>query len=354
MTRESTYSGSARTTCLLRALLANFLDDLAASPERRIDFFTALRDNPPADLMRLYWLARVTLVADRESIPPFNALFAAYFTGAPPIAEPQHEGESEAPPDQGGELQPVLLGEGTGKSASVHELRNRRRYEPTTDDLAELRKAVAQHVPQVRSRRLRPRRRGQIDLRRTLRHATRTGEITHLSRRGRPHRPRRLLLLIDVSGSLREHTPDYLRFAWAAQAETFTFGTRLTRITKELRHRDVDCALAAVSDTVDDADGGTRIGPALQEFLNTPRYADRARGALTIVLSDGLERGDPAQMVLAVRRLKRLSNRLVWWTPLGLDPTYRPVTRAIAAIRPDVELAGARDIPSLLEQVKRL
>ena len=334
--------------------MANFLDALAASPERRIDFFTALRDNPPADLMRLYWLARVTLVADRESIPPFNALFATYFTGAPPIVEPQSEGESEARPSKSGELQPVLLGEGTGKNASVHELRNRRRYEPTTDDLAELRKALAKHLPQVRSRRLRRARRGHLDLRRTLRHATRTGEITHLARRGRPHRPRRLLLLIDVSGSLRENAPDYLRFAWAAQAETFTFGTHLTRITKQLRHRDVDTALADVSDAVSDADGGTRIGPALQEFLNTPRYADRARGALTIVLSDGLERGDPAQMVHAVRRLNRLSCRLLWWTPLGLDPTYRPITRAMAAISHDVELAGARDIPSLLEQVRRL
>ncbi len=334
--------------------MANFVADLAAGPERQLDFFRALADNPPQDLMRLYWLARVTLVADRESIPPFNALFAAYFAGAPPIAEPQSEGETEAPPNKGGDLQPIQLGEGTGKDASVLDLRNRRTYDETRDDLSELRKAFAQHLPQVRSRRLKPHRRGHLDLRRTLRHATRTGEITHLSRRGRPHRPRRLLLLIDVSGSLREHTPDYLRFAWAAQAETFTFGTRLTRITKELRHRDVDAALASVSQVVDDADGGTRIGPALQEFLDTPRYADRARGALTIVLSDGLERGDPAQMVHAVRRLKRLSSELRWWTPLALDPTYQPVTRAMAAIRDDVVLAGARDIPSLLEQVRRL
>jgi hypothetical protein len=163
-----------------------------------------------------------------------------------------------------------------------------------------------------------------------------------------------LLLLIDVSGSLREHAPDYLRFAWAAQAETFTFGTRLTRITRELRERDVDAALAAVSATVEDADGGTRIGRSLHEFVTTPRYADRARGALTIVLSDGLERGDPAQMVHAVKRLARLSHRLLWWTPLGLDPTYRPITRAMAAIQGDVELAGARDIPSLLERVREL
>ena len=89
----------------------------------------------------------------------------------------------------------------------------------------------------------------------------------------------------------------------------------------------MDAALANVSDAVLDADGGTRIGTALQQFLDTPRYADRARGALTIVLSDGLERGDPAQMAHAVHRLSKLAWRLHWWTPLATDPTYRPVTR---------------------------
>ena len=248
-----------------------------------------------------------------------------------------------------------MLSEGTGKDASVHELQHRRDYDATPEDLSELRKALAQHLPQIRSRRLRPHRRGQIDLRRTLRAATRTGELTTLARRNRPHRRRPLLLLIDVSGSLRPNTPDYLRFAWAAQAETFTFGTRLTRITKELRTRDVDTALANVSATVEDADGGTRIGPALQEFLDTPRYADRARGALTIVLSDGLERGDPALMAHAVARLSRLSYRLLWWTPLATDPAYRPITRAMAAIQGDLDgLAGARDLATLLEQVQQL
>ena len=176
-----------------------------------------------------------------------------------------------------------------------------------------------------------------------------------LARRDRPHRTRPLLLLIDVSGSLREHTPDYLRFAWAAQAETFTFGTRLTRDHAQLRSRDVDAALADVSATVEDADGGTRIGPALHEFVTTPRYADRARGALTIVLSDGLERGDPALMAHAVHRLARLSHRLLWWTPLALRPGVPPDhPRAWPRSSDDIDgLAGARDLPTLLERVQR-
>ncbi len=332
-----------------------FLDAWAPIPDKRIDFLVALRDNQPPDVRRLYWLARVTLVTRVDDLPAFDALFAAHFMGTPlPTENPYDEGETQAPQRGEQELAPLVLSRGTGRSAAVHDLRNQRTFDPTTEDLHALRRALKEHLPRIRSRRLRPRRRGQIDLRRTLRAATRTGEITMLARRGRPHRTRPLLLLIDVSGSLREHTPDFLRFAWAAQAETFTFGTRLTRVTRQLRERDVDAALANITATVEDADGGTRIGAALHEFVTTPRYADRARGALTIVLSDGLERGDPALMVHAVHRLSRLSHRLLWWTPLGLDPTYRPITRAMAAIQPDVELAGARDLPTLLERVKAL
>ena len=338
-------------------ILDAFLDDWRPIPDKRMDFLRALASQPPADIMRLYWLARVTLVTRLEDIPRFDALFGVHFLGNPTRERPpSEEGEEQAPqPSKSGEQQPIGLREGTGKDASVHELVHRRAYDATDADLLELRRALREHLPTIRSRRRRPARRGHIDLRRTLRAATRTGEISTLARRDRPHRPRPLLVLIDVSGSLKPQVPDFLRFAWAAQGETFTFGTRLTRITRQLRERDVDAALANVSDAVLDADGGTRIGTALQQFLDTPRYADRARGALTIVLSDGLERGDPAQMAHAVHRLSKLAWRLHWWTPLATDPTYRPVTRGMAAIVDDLDdLAGARDLPTLLEQVKRL
>jgi uncharacterized protein len=338
-------------------VLDAFLDDWRPIPDKRMDFLRALAAEPPADIQRLYWLARVTLVTRLEDIPRFDALFGVHFLGNPTRERPpSEEGEEQAPrPSTGGQQQPVGLREGTGKHASVHELQHRRGYDATQDDLLELRRALQEHLPRIRSRRRRPARRGHIDLRRTLRAATRTGEISTLARRDRPHRARPLLVMIDVSGSTAPQVPDFLRFAWAAQAETFTFGTRLTRITKELRTRDVDAALANVSEAVLDADGGTRIGPALQQFLDTPRYADRARGALTIVLSDGLERGDPAPMAHAVHRLAKLSYRLLWWTPLATDPTYRPITRAMAAIQDDLDdLAGARDLPTLLQQVRRL
>ena len=104
-----------------------------------------------------------------------------------------------------------------------------------------------------------------------------------------------------------------------------------------------------------DADGGTRIGAALQEFLANGRYVALARGALVIVLSDGLERGDPTAMAEGARRLARLAHRLVWWSPLACDPAYRPVTRGMQAILRELDaLAGARDLRTLLEEVRRL
>ncbi len=247
-----------------------FLDDWAPIPDKRIDFLVALRDNPPPDIRRLYWLARVTLVTRLDELGPFDALFAAHFMGTPlPTESPDDESDTQSP----------AAGRERARAAAAERGHRPQRRgprpaqpahvsSPRTTICGELRKALREHLPQIRSRRLRPRRRGHLDLRRTLRAATRTGEITTLARRGRPHRTRPLLLLIDVSGSLREHTPDYLRFAWAAQGETFTFGTRLTRVTKELRERNVDVALAAVSERVEDADGGTRIGPTLHEFVH--------------------------------------------------------------------------------------
>jgi uncharacterized protein with von Willebrand factor type A (vWA) domain len=197
------------------------------------------------------------------------------------------------------------------------------------------------------------------DIRRVLAAANRSGgDIVSFAWRRRPPRPRRVLVLIDVSGSCKASSPDLLRFAHALvrttdRAEAFTFGTRLTRVTRELDTPDVDDALASLSSCVLDADGGTRIGVALAQFLANSRYVALARGALVIVLSDGLERGDPALMAGATRRLARLAHRLVWWSPLASDPAYRPVTRGMRAVLGDLDALGG-DLTTLLEEVRRL
>ncbi len=299
--RASTCSSSARKTRRSRdrRRIPRRSGGRARAARRLPDARCA--DNPPPDLTRLYWLARVTLVSRLEDIPSFDAVFATHFAGAPPDIDSRADDERR---DRGAGS-PSATASCSRSSSPRAPARARASTScatgaPTTrrtEDLPSCARRSREHLPRVRSRRRARTGAARIDLRRTLRAATRTGEITTLARRERPHRPRPLLILIDVSGSLRPHTPDYLRFAWAAQAETFTFGTRLTRVTEAAARRATSTPRWRTSPSTSlDADGGTRIGAALQEFLATPRYADRARGALTIVLSDGLERGDPAPM----------------------------------------------------------
>jgi uncharacterized protein with von Willebrand factor type A (vWA) domain len=338
--------------------LHGFARACGADPARTITFLRAVADATPPDITRMYWTARATLLADVRDLPHFDAVFDEWFRGrtTTPVADAS---ETQAPqPGQTGELEPILVREGSGRSASSLELVRRRDF-PHGPPLVELRRALRQALPVIDSRRRKAAKRGRLDVRRTLRRA-RAGEIVELAYRHRPPRARPILLLIDVSGSLRAHSPDYLRFAHAVlreapRAEAFTFGTRLTRVTAQLRARDPDAALDALSRRVVDADGGTRIGASLREFLADGRNVSRARGAVIVVLSDGLERGDPEEMAAAVHRLSRLGHRLVWWTPLGRDPSYRPVTRGMAAILPDLDhLAGARDLDTLREEVLTL
>jgi uncharacterized protein len=340
------------------AFLHGFARACGADPARTITFLRAVADATPPDITRMYWTARVTLLADVRDLRRFDAVFDEWFRGrtTTPVADAS---ETQAPqPGQHGELEPMLVREGSGRSASSLELVRRRDF-PHGPPLIELRRALRRALPVIDARRRKAARKGQLDVRRTLRRA-RAGEIVSFAYRHRPPRARPILLLIDVSGSLRKHSPDYLRFAHAVvreapRAEAFTFGTRLTRVTSPLKRRDAGQALDALSQVVDDADGGTRIGASLTAFLDDGRNVARARGAVIVVLSDGLERGDPAEMAAAVRRLSRLGHRLIWWTPLGRDPSYRPVTRAMAAILGDLDhLAGAHDLETLREEVLAL
>ena len=265
-----------------------------------------------------------------------------------------------------GELGAPELHEGSGLHASPLESVGTRRFARTSagerEALREIGAAMATALPVTTARRAVRARRGRcLDLQRVLHEANRTGgEVLRLAWRHRPPRPRRVLLLIDVSGSQRAHSADLLRFAHEVvrgteRAEAFTFGTRLTRVTRELDTPDVDRALDDLSATVLDADGGTRIGVALQQFLDDSRLVALARGAIILVMSDGLERGDPAAMADATRRLGRLGHRLVWWSPLACDPAYRPVTRGMHAVLGDLDaLAGARDLTTLLHELRGL
>ena len=159
---------------------------------------------------------------------------------------------------------------------------------------------------------------------------------------------------------MKARTDAHLRFAHALvraadRIEVFTIGTRLTRVTRALRLRNRERALATASGLVSDWDGGTRIGDALQAFLAVPRFAGAARGAVVLILSDGLERGDPKAMTDAVKRLAARAWHLSWMTPLAADPGYRPETAALKSILPHLDtLADAGSTERLCHHVLNL
>jgi uncharacterized protein with von Willebrand factor type A (vWA) domain len=214
---------------------------------------------------------------------------------------------------------------------------------------------LAQRGPRRVSRRTRPtrRRRDVHDLRATVRLSLRHGgEFVERRYRKPAERPRRLVLVCDVSGSMAPYARmllQYLQAAVAARArvEAFVFGTRLTRVTRELAGRDPDRALRRAAEAVQDWSGGTRIGDALAE-LNRVHGRRIGRGALVVVLSDGWDRGDPEQLAEEMARLRRCAHRIVWLNPLAADPRYAPLTRGMQAAMPHVDrLLAGNSIASL-------
>jgi uncharacterized protein with von Willebrand factor type A (vWA) domain len=170
------------------------------------------------------------------------------------------------------------------------------------------------------------------------------GEPARLRFRQPTPKPRRVVLLVDVSGSMDAYADALLRFAHAAArpggapAEVFALGTRLSRVTREMGHRNADAAMAAVAAAAPDAGGGTRLGPLLKEFLDRWGQRGMARGAVVVLLSDCWERGDPALLGEQVARLHRLSHRLVWSNPRKGSPGFAPVAAGAAAVLPHVDV----------------
>jgi hypothetical protein len=320
---------------------------LAVAPEQTTSFLSAVALLGPRSITHIRRAAHATLSPHPEQRELFDALFDMHFLGA--MAEP---GEEDFAPDEEMSVQEdsgsreVLLGEAvneTGQAATGAEALSVRALAPLdeSETLRRFGRALPAALPRRRGYRHRGARRGpMVDLARSLKDAIRhDGEVMSLKKLRRVARPRPVLLLIDVSGSMKQRSDANLSLAHSIvqalpRVEVFTFGTRLTRVTRPLRKRRREQALADAAGLVADWDGGTRIGDALQAFLAVPRFASYARGAVTIVLSDGLERGDPAALVNAVARLARRAHRIDWLTPLAADPAFRPQTEALALIRP--------------------
>ena len=203
---------------------------------------------------------------------------------------------------------------------------------------------IAWQIAMRRSRRtVRASKGTYLDLRRSLRANMKYGgEPVELARRKRKQKPRRVVLICDISGSMDRYSRILLQFVHTVEqglsrVEVFVFGTRLTRITRQLRVRNIDSALERVSKEVQDWAGGTRIGESLLTF-NT-RWARRVlgQGAIVLIISDGWDRGDVEVLRREMARLQRMSFRLIWLNPLLGSPTYQPLTRGIQAALPYVD-----------------
>jgi len=231
----------------------------------------------------------------------------------------------------------------TSSGYSAEELLRHKDFDAMTwQETEQVQRLLAQspwRVAERKTRRLRAARSGAIDLRRTARHAIRSsGELVRLFNRRPRLRRRPLVLVCDVSGSMERYSRVLMIFAHAIarreDLEAFVFSTRLTRITRLLRHRDLDKALTSVSKGVHDFSGGTRIGEALADFNR--RWARRVlgHGAVVIIVSDGWDRGDPAQLTAELIHLRRSAHRLIWLNPLLGSDGYQPLTRGMVAALP--------------------
>lgn len=324
----------------------------AVAPDQTVAFIEAVGLLGPDNLRDVHRAALALFAIPPEGREAFDALFRAVFLGQIGVAPTETPDEGVEAYEATGQVSDAQLSEDdseAGSGAVVTERLGHRAVDPDGESaaLSRLSRLAADRLP----RRLSYRRRGvpsgnRPDLRRTLREAAkRDGEVFRLFETRRKTRQRRVLLLIDVSGSMQDRSAAALRLAHtlvqaADRAEVFTLGTRLTRVTPALAPADRHRALARAAALVADIDGGTRLGDALAAFLAVPRFAGMARGAAVIVLSDGLERSGPEALIDAVGRLRRIAWRLDWLTPLAADPGFRPETAALRAIAPLLDTLG--------------
>jgi uncharacterized protein len=314
-----------------------------------------------------YFALRATMCSRRSDLAAFDAAFAELFTAAaPPPSEPPpalDEVASLVLPRAavpGGESPRAVEGdlEVVPAAWSDVELLHDKDFAEYTEGERLAARAIMRRLaaagPQRASRRTRPaRRRGapphaaRPDLRRTIRASLRTGGDPFERHWREPaQRPRPLVLVCDVSGSMEPYARMLLQYLQACVAarrrvEAFVFGTRLTRVTGELAGRDPDRALDRAAGAAADWSGGTRIGDALAT-LNREHGRRLGRGAIVVLLSDGWDRGEPRQLGHEMARLGRCAYRLIWLNPLKASPDYEPLTRGMQAALPHVDhfLAG--------------
>jgi uncharacterized protein with von Willebrand factor type A (vWA) domain len=338
---------------------------LEVGPGRIAD---ALRGLDTVELARqedVYWTLRQTIVSKVEDLEAFDRAFEAWFLRSL-LKPPRHEDERLPPPD-GARRKPGVPGPGpevaggeveVGGASEEEYLRTRDFAAMTKEEFAQARRLIARIAverPRRRTRRLRPDPKGDVlDVRLLARHSLATGgEPMRREYRSRSTAPRKLVLLLDVSASMESYSRALLLYLHAARGsgrrvETFVFGTRLTRITRELATRNPDAALEAATKTVVDWSGGTRIGASLRDYNEEWGRRALTRGAVVVILSDGWERGVPGLLEREMARLARQAFAVVWVNPLKADAAYEPLTRGMKAALPSIDrFVSGHDVASL-------
>jgi hypothetical protein len=360
VTASVTTDLAALATGFSRSLRGAGLEAPASST---IDFAEALALLGTSRPESVFWAGQACFCKRAEDLEPYATTFWAYFgrsapifprgrlTTVPPVpvARPPAAIEAEEPgPD---EVEPGTENESERSPLRVaysatEILRSKDFAHCTGAELAEaerLMSSIRRRPPMRRGRRLEPSRstgRGVLDVRRTMRHALASGgDPARLERRVRGARPRRVVLLLDVSGSMGSYARAMLRFAHATivsqrSVEAFTLGTRCTRVTRQMSWRDPDAALARVASVAPDLEGGTRLGECLREFNETWGLGGLARGAIVVLISDGWDRGDPSVLASQMARLAHVAHRVIWVNPLKASPGYEPLVRGMAAALP--------------------
>lgn len=342
-------------------------EGLAVGSGQLIAFSQAVAALDPSDADDVYWAARACLVSRREDLAAFDRAFRRWAGRAGGIAM-RVTGRLPRLPAAAARDQPGTVRRRPGEAVDAESgrvasgadvLRHKRFADCSPEEMAAIAGLMARlrlRPPRRRVRRTTHSARGRYpDLRRTVRRSMRShGELLEQSWRARRYRARRLVLLLDVSGSMAGYSRALLQFAHTAAraravpTEVFCFGTRLTRVTVALRHRRPDEALARAAETVVDWEGGTRIGESVRTFIRDWGRRGMARGAVVVICSDGLERGDPDALAAEMAKLSRLAHRIVWVNPLKGDARYQPLARGMAAALPFVDVfVSGHDLASL-------
>ncbi|MFY9230563.1 MAG: VWA domain-containing protein [Candidatus Nanopelagicales bacterium] len=343
-----------------------------------LTFCAGVAELDVSDLMDVYWAGRASLVRRRDHVPVYNEVFQRFFfdngvAGSEELKKTMRSSSNASATLEIPNTEEGLPGEVSpdevklGYVASVSEVYRYKAFADCTDDeIRQLRRLMSRMrvtPPKRRTHRMeRSRKVATVDMRRMVREAMRAlGEPRELTFKRRKEKLRPLVLILDVSGSMADYSRNLLQFAYSARranakVDVFCFGTRLTRVTRSLDRRNPDEAMRIAGEAVLDWDGGTRIGDSLKEFTREARRSRLGRGAIVVICSDGLDRGEPQALAESMESLSRIAHRVIWVNPHKGDVVeYVPATLGMIVADPFIdEVHSGHNLASLERLADRL